>query len=566
MGSIWKILFESLVARMRRDRRINRPAIETPDEAGGKLADASLMRGLALQKSGDLDAAEVCYAEVLGRRPRDTNALNLLAIIASTRGNFDRAEDLLRDALSVSPGDIGCLNTLSTVLSGTGRHTEAVEALRTALKAAPDAELARKNLLFLLNLLPRVSREELLREHVEWACRHVSEQTHHTVDFKHWTGNGRDARLRIGYVSADFAAIHPVGRIIFPVIKAHDQSAFDVFCYDNSSGQSDLGGLPERMPDRWIRVRELDDMALAERIRADEINILIDLSGHTKGGRMHMFARKPAPVQVSWLGYLGTTGLEAMDWRITDPVADPAPEAQQWHVERLWYLPECLWPWMPPGCAVDAEVGRAPCLDSGHITFGAFNSFRKVNQEVLATWAELLKTAPGARLRIYGVPQGRTVDRLYDCFENLGVDIRRVDLMGLMDYDRYIQAYRDVDIALDTFPYSGGATTCESLWMGVPVVTLGGGGGFSRTSASFLTAIGLSELVTDAASGYIRIAADLAGNQEKVVALRGSLRRLISESPVSDVTRFTRALEQGYAAMWQEWRRSQSCNDVRTSG
>jgi predicted O-linked N-acetylglucosamine transferase (SPINDLY family) len=553
MSRIWQNLFETIATHLRRDRSVDRALAEVVVAPSDKALEASLMEGLALQKSGDLAAAEACYAEILRHSPGEARALNFLAIIASTRGDFDLAEDLLRDALSVCPGNVGCLNTLGTVLSATGRHAEAAEVLRAALRLAPETELARKNLLFLLNLMPGVSKEELAWEHIEWARRHVSGHPALPEEGKRRGGQSEDGRLRIGYVSADFSAVHPVGRIVFPVLKSHDQNVFDVFCYDNSSGQSDLGDLPERMRDRWVRVQALDDAALAERIRADGIDILVDLSGHTRGGRMHVFARRPAPVQVAWLGYLSTTGLKAMNWRITESMADPAPQAQKWHVERLWYLPDCLWPWTPPGCAADAEVGNAPCMASGHVTFGSFNSFRKINPEVLAIWAELLRAVPEARLRIYGVPQGHAVDRLYDRFESLGVDVGRIDLLSLMEYDRYMLAYREVDIALDTFPYSGGATTCESLWMGVPVVTLSGEGGFSRTSASFLNAIGLRALVTETPSVYVRTAATLAADPARVASLRHTLRHMISHSPVHDVQRFTRALEDAYRAMWQEW-------------
>lgn len=556
MNRFWQNIFEIIATHLRPDR--DRPVVGEVVVPGDKAVEASLMEGLALQKSGDLAAAEACYADILQHRPGESRALNFLAIIASTRGDFDRAEDLLKDALVVHPGSVECLNTLGTVLSATGRHAEAAEVLRAALRLAPEAELVRKNLLFLLNLMPGVSREELVCEHIEWARRHGSEHPALPGEGKRRGGHGGDGRLRIGYVSADFSAVHPVGRIVFPVLKGHDQNAFDVFCYDNSSGQGDLGCLPERMQDRWVSVQALDDASLAGRIRADGIDILIDLSGHTRGGRMHVFARSPAPVQVAWLGYLSTTGLQAMNWRITEPMADPAPQAGKWHVERLWYMPDCLWPWTPPSCAADLDVGNAPCMVSTCVTFGSFNSFRKINKEVLAVWGELLRAVPAARLRIYGVPQGRTVDRLYDYFESLGVDVGRIDLLGLMEYDRYMLAYREVDIALDTFPYSGGATTCESLWMGVPVVTLAGEGGFSRTSASFLNAIGLQVLVAGAPSDYVRIAATLAADPAGVASLRSTLRSRVFNSPVHDVQRFTRALEEAYQAMWKEWRAQQA--------
>jgi len=376
-------------------------------------------------------------------------------------------------------------------------------------------------------------------------------------DAANFPGSNAPGRLRVGYVSADFCS-HPVGRIVSGIFECHNRRSIEVFCYDNGSDRDEVNSVLRAHAEHWMDVGGLSDEALENRIYQDAIQVLVDLSGHTRRNRLRVFGKRPAPVQATWLGYLNTTGVETIDWRITSARADPPPYSQEWHTERLWYLAECPWTWSPPAIDPVPAISDLPCKKLGYVTFGSFNTFRKINDEVIHTWARILLDTPGGRLRVYGAPGGRAVDRVYDLFESHGVDPSRVDLFASVDYQRYLLAYGDVDISLDPFPYNGGATTCESLWMGVPVITLAGSGGFSRSGASIAGAVGLHDLIATTTSEYVEFAVRLARDIDGLASLRGSLRKRLLSSPLANVQQFTRDLENAYHGMWQHWLEKQT--------
>ena len=517
--------------------------------------DVYVADGVVHHRAGALTKAEVAYRNALKRNPHNVNALHLLGILTYRRGDLDEAEILVRHALLAHPGAHEILNTLAGILTSMGRHAEAEGALIQALHNTPDALKARANLLFLLNIIPGVSRDRLLAEHVEWGNRHASGDfmENNLNAWVDWQKFPDPERLRIGYVSADFC-YHPVGRIISGILRLHDRGVFEVFCYDNGSEKDEVNSTLRNYAEHWVEVEAMSDEVLAARIRSDRIQVLVDLSGHTRKHRLKVFGFKPAPVQATWLGYLNTTGIKAIDWRITDSRADPPPVAQQWHVERLWYLPDCPWIWEAPSPPVPL-VPEPPCVKNGYVTFGSFNTFRKINDKVLVTWTRILERIPNSRLRIHGAPRGKAVDRVYDLFEANGIASSRIDLFSPIEYRRYLSAFGDIDISLDPFPYNGGATTCESIWMGVPVVSLAGSGGFARSGASILGAMHLSELVATSEDGYVDVAAGLARNQEGLAKMRWSLRDRFLSSPLSDSLGFTRNLEKAYKGMWENWER-----------
>jgi predicted O-linked N-acetylglucosamine transferase (SPINDLY family) len=295
-------------------------------------------------------------------------------------------------------------------------------------------------------------------------------------------------------------------------------------------------------------VRNLDDESLADRIRRDRIDVLVDLSGHTRNNRLLVFARRPAALQVSWLGYLNTTGMRAMDWRIIAEDAE-LPGSEKYHSARLWTLPGFPWPWVPP-----EDVPKELDCDSGlgaqrDVTFGSFNAFRKLNGRVLAAWAEILRDVPGSRLHIYGVPSGMCVERTHELFEGWGIEAQRVSVFGKLDYQRYLSAYDEIDIALDTFPYTGGATTCESLWMGVPLITLAGAGGFGRSSTCFVRGIGFPELACESIEQYQRAAVDLALNDQSPLRRRREFRERVRAKLDPSPENFIRGLEAAFFGM-----------------
>lgn len=534
----------------RRIADVSRKAPRRESPVSGDWASDQIAAGLRLQKAGKFDAAEAIYRAVLSRQFDQPDALHLLATIEHGRGKLDDAEELVRQALTVEPQAVEYLNTLGTILGDTARPEAAVQAFRDALQVSPSALRPRSNLLFLLNLLPGVPRETMFEEHVEWARIHADPLLPERGPEPAASAVVPTMRgpLRIGYVSGDFWGGHPVGRIFSTVLPLHDRGRFRIHCYNNTRARDDLSEGLRACADSWLDVRDIDDKSLDRKIREDGIDVLVDLSGHTRNNRLTVFARRPARVQVGWLGYLNTTGMRAMDWRILSSDAE-LPGAERFHSEQLWHLDDLPWPWVPLAVAESSAGVQEECLPREHVTFGSFNSFRKLNKAVLAAWADILRAVPGSRLRIYGVPAGACVERTYDQFERAGIQAGRLSLFGAVDYLRYLHSYQDVDISLDPFPYNGGATTCESLWMGVPVVTLAGSGGFGRTSASFLSRLGFHELVSTSQEQYRETAIRLAGEPGSPYRMRQAFRDRVRASMGGSPLPFVQSLEQAYLGM-----------------
>jgi predicted O-linked N-acetylglucosamine transferase (SPINDLY family) len=364
------------------------------------------------------------------------------------------------------------------------------------------------------------------------------------------------APRRIGYVSGDFRQ-HSVSYFIGPVLAAHRAGPYEVHCYSNNERDDARSAVLRERAHHWHEVRGLDDEALAARLEADAIDVLVDLSGPTLGHRLGVFARRAAPVQVTWLGYPGTTGVAAIDWRLTDARADPGG-AETGYVERLWRLPGCFCCYEPPDDA--PEVAPPPAAAGGAITFGSFNAVFKLGEATLGLWARVLEAVPRSRLllKLEGGEHAANREALYARFERHGIAPRRVDIAGWTDTQApHLARYAEVDIALDTTPYNGVTTTLEALWMGVPVVTLEGTRHAGRTGATLLAAAGLDPalpLVAADAAGYVRLASRLAADPGARAALRATLRSRLAASPLLAAARCTREVEHALAAMWQQAR------------
>lgn len=337
------------------------------------------------------------------------------------------------------------------------------------------------------------------------------------------------------------------------MLSAHDKSQVNVLCY---SGVTKADRVTERMQahaDEWRNIAGLSDEHIAGIVREDAVDILVDLSGHTAGNRLLVFARKPAPVQATWIGYSDTTGLDAMDYLIADRFIAP-PETAPFFAEQLAWLPSCYLCYRPPDYA--PPVSRCPARSRGHITFGCFNNLAKVNAEVIATWAQILHAVPDARLvlKSRALSDRHTQDMYRQLFLKQGIMPERVDLLGLEPPHADVLAlYHEIDIALDTFPYSGCTTTCEALWMGVPVVTLEGSTFISRMGVSLLSNVGVQELIAESPRRYVELAVQLSQDLDRVESLRGGLRARLAASPLCDEATFTRTLEQCYRRMWRTW-------------
>jgi predicted O-linked N-acetylglucosamine transferase (SPINDLY family) len=528
-------------------------------EAAAKIANEALRLqpnsiaalnnlGLALSRlDTHFDQAELIFRHALKLDPALPDTYVNLARLYSTEDRNEEATRLLRKAVELAPTMAEAYNNLSSTLKFEGRLDEALACSRKALELQPDAS-AHSNLLFNLNYHPAIGPEEVFREHVAWAARYAAGAQPGRTAYAN--DPGPDRPLRIGYLSPDFRK-HPVATFIKPIIAAHDRQRFTVYCYANVMKHDDTTRWFADHTDHWRDIYGLPDARVDDLIRADRIDILVELAGHTSGNRLQLMARRPAPVQASYLGYLGTTGLSGIDYKLTDAVTDPPGLTEAYHTERLVRLPHGMWCYSPPGDA--PPVTATPAVGKGRVTFASFNNSAKVTREVVAVWARILHAVPTARLLMMTKGGGSVHDFYHEEFARHGIPPARLDLRARIPFQEYLALHGEVDIALDPFPYTGGTTTCHCLWMGVPVLTLPGQRAFSRSSAGILATLGLTDWVADSEDGYVAIAAAKAADVAGLQALRADLRRRMQDSPLTDAGVFTRGLEACYKDMWRAW-------------
>ena len=538
--------------------------------AGGHAAAAQLYReslelqpqdarvwcnlGAELGAIGQADEAERVYRRALELDPALAEAWYNLGRLLQEQGRVAEPENCYRAAAALV--DAGAnqplwqliYNNWGLLLYNQGRPQEAVALYRDALVLHAQASDLGSNLLFTLNSLPGLDPEAVTAEHLAWGARHADRFAPAQAEFANSAEPHRT--VRVGYVSADFRR-HAVAFYMEPVLRKHRRDRFEVYCYSNWAKPDDVTEQFRGLCDRWRDIAGVDDAMAAQMVRDDRIDILVDLSGHTEGNRLLLFARKPAPIQVTYMGYLGTSGMAAMDLRITDPHIDPVGVAEPLYRERLLRLPHGIICYQPPPDA--PQVPALPALQRGHVTFGSFNSFPKLTEATQRVWARLLARLPGARLRVVSAPAGEACDRMLAIFESEGVFANRIDVLGRMPYRAYLEQYLQVDIALDPYPYNGGTTTLESLWMGVPVISRAGLAGFSRCGASHLSNVGLDNLIAGSWEEYTDIALRLAGDLPRLAALRAGLRARMRDSPLLDASGFAAGLEALYRQAWQEW-------------
>jgi protein O-GlcNAc transferase len=507
-----------------------------------------------LQDLGKPNEAIAAFREAIRIEARMAPAFSNLGNALRDRGQLEEAIGAYQEALRLEPALVQTLSNLANALQDQGRLDEAVAAFRRAIDAAPDDPLAHSNLLFCLNRDDRVSADRLFADHREWD-RRFGHRAPRVVAHANDRDTGR--RLRIGYVSPDFR-LHSAAYFLEPLLKAHDRQAIEVFCYADVKRPDTVTAHLQAFADHWRSTVTLSDDGLAERIGADGIDILVDLAGHTSNNRLLVFARKPAPVQVTWLGYPNTTGLEAIDYRLVDAVTDPVAEGDgwaggSWASETLVRLEGCFVCY--GGLRGAPDPAAAPSRKTAAVTFGSFNNPTKVSPGTLDAWATLLRRLPGARLLLKGKPFADATARalLLARLGERGVAPERVELVAWVPNTfAHLALYHRVDIALDPFPYNGTTTTCEALWMGVPVVTLRGDRHAARVGASLLGQVGLADLVANSVEEYVEIALALARDAARRDDLRGSLRPRLVASPLCDGPAFARKIEAAFRRR-QRW-------------
>ncbi len=540
----------SALAALRRYREAGehcRRALDIRDD----LAEAHNVLGVTLEAQGRAEAALECYARALRLRPEFPEALNNQGNALARLGRPAEAEAGYRAALAIRPGYATAWNNLGHVLEVQGEAAEAVACYRRALEWAPEFALAHSNLLLALHYLPGVDPATLFAEHRRWAERHAKAGAGRRPGHRNHPEPER--RLRLGYLSADFRT-HSVAYFLEAALEWYDREGFELICYSNSPVEDATTARLRALVPEWRSVHELDDEGAAELIRRDRVDILVDLGGHTAGGRPRLLALKPAPLQVSWLGYPDTTGLEEVDYRLSDELADPPGLTDGFYTERLVRLPAPFLCYRPPAEA--PAPGPPPVRRQGRITFGAFHNLAKIHPEVAQVWAQILRAVPGSRLLMKAAALGeaRVRERIRKLFASCGLEGSRLELRGRVpELSGHLAVYGEVDIALDAFPYAGTTTTCEALWMGVPVITLVGRTHASRVGLSLLSAVGLAELAKASLPEYVAAAVSLAGEPDRLGELRAGLRERMGASPLTDGRRFVRRLEEAYRAMWRRW-------------
>lgn len=520
-------------------------------EAEPGLAQALYNVGNVLKERGNLVEAAARFQEALARQPDNAEWHRNLGSVLHRQGKIEEAVVAFRAATNLDPASHEAYLDLGNALTDKGRHEEAQQCYRQAIRLKPDYGDAHSNLLLTLNYTHGNDPETLFGEHLAWA-RHNAEQFGANIA-SHLNDRSLGRRLRVGYISPDFRR-HSISFFIEPILAAHDRTHFEIFCYSDLTKGDDVTGRLRDLSDTWRSIAGMTDEQAAELIRQDRIDILVDLAGHTGHNRMLLFARKPAPVQVSYLGYPNTTGLHTMDYRLTDAYADPEGLTERYHTEELVRLPRGFLCYLPPGDS--PEVAPLPCLSTGHITFGSFNNFVKLRGEMVRLWADLLDALPDAHLVLKGngYADPATQKEIREKFSSHGVSGERLAIHGpTKSLADHLGFYSQVDIGLDVYPYNGATTTCEALWMGVPVVTLAGRTHVSRVGASILNQVGLAHCVTGSAGEYVAAALKLARDREGLERLRRNLRQRLWGSPLCDAQGFTRGLESVYRQRWRRW-------------
>lgn len=525
--------FEEAIKRMRLAAEQATASVDLLDELAGLWLDV-----------GDHAQALAVADRVLVKAPQHASAYNRRGAALLELGHLSQAQRAFEQSIECNATHARVWSNLGNVLRDLLQGQEALAAYVKVIEIEPTQPDHYTNLLMAANYLG-ISDGPL----VDAA---LAIQNQRAVAATSWLNESDPARpLRIGLVSGDFRD-HPVGRFLVAPLAALQGRPIELFAYSNHWRSDSVTEALQGVIPNWRPIHGVSDERVAEMISADRIDILVDLAGHTGYGRLNVFARKPAPVQVAWFGYFASTGLQAIDYVMADPIVLP-PSEEIHFVEKVWRLPDTYYCYTPP--QVKVEGGPLPALRTGHVTFGCFNNAAKLNEEVLSCWSEILKALPKSRLFLKSshFSQPEVVATLQARFEKLGVGAGRLQFEGADGFDRYLSAYRNVDIALDPFPFTGGATTADALWMGVPVLTLKGQRFISHQGETILSSVGLTDWIANGREDYIALAVSKAGNLYSLFELRRNLRERLLGSAFADAPRLATHLEAAWRGMWRNW-------------
>ena len=522
--------------------------------ATASRAEKEFMRYIAaglLYRARQPQRAEILYKEILESLPDNMAIYNELASLCRNQGRVTEAVQYLETALEIEPDEPKIMGNLGVYLLQLGQAEKAMVLLRKTVEKIPDNNFGYSNLFLCMHYVPGVARKDIFEESKRWAQRnaplHLAKTQHNNTPDPH-------RRLRIGYISPDFRQ-HSVAYFFEPLLDGHNREAVEVYGYGSIA---DPDKATARLRDKFDTYRDiikLTDKEVADLVENDEIDILVDLAGHTGNSRIFVLAYKPAPIQVTWLGYPDTTGMSQVDYRITDSIADP-PGSEKFYAEKSYNLPDgflCYGPdeVMPPVVPLSA-------IKKGYITFGAFNESNKINPVIIDLWSRILKATPNSKL-LLKFKAGRDDEFRQAClqqFEKAGISGERITICGWVSLQKHLKLYNHVDISLDTYPYNGTTTTCESLLMGVPVISLVGEHHMSRVGLSILTRLGLEFFAASTPDEYVSKATALAAKPDALAKIHAQVRARMAVSPLCNRDLFTKNIEQAYRQMWHDYCRS----------
>jgi protein O-GlcNAc transferase len=511
------------------------------------MATAHNNLGSALRDQGKLEEAIENFREAIRLQPAFPEAHNNLGIVLRDQRKFDEAIASFQQALRLKPDYRQAFNNLAIALKSQGNLTASIGNFQHALRLNPNDAEVHSNLIFSLHYHPDYDSLAIYQEAQRWNDRHAEPLGKYLQP--HTNPPDRNRRLRIGYVSPDFRD-HCQSFFTIPLLSNHDHSQTEIFCYADDRKPDAVTQRHRGYVDVWRSTVGHSDQQVAELIRSDQIDILVDLTMHMAKNRLLVFARKPAPVQVTWLAYPGTTGIAAMDYRLTDPYLDPPGEGDACYTEQSIRLPDTFWCYDP--LTDGPPVNDLPALTNGFITFGCLNNFCKVNDAVVVLWARVLRAVPHSRLLMLA-PTGQARGHVLEILRQEGIDDSRVEFFDKQPRQVYLHLYHQIDLGLDLLPYNGHTTSLDAFWMGVPTTTLIGKTVAGRAGWSQLCNLGLQELAARTPEEYVEVTGQLAGDLSRLKDLRAALRARLQASPLMDGKRFARHMEESYRRMWTTW-------------
>lgn len=512
-----------------------------------QLANAHYNLGCVLRDQGRLDQAIAAYARALQLSPGLADAHYAMGMALGEKDRTDEAAVHYARAAALRPNFAMAHNDLGNIYKDQGLLDEAMACYQRASELDPTHAAIHSNRVYVAHFHPGYDPARIFDEHRRWNQRHAEPLKKWIQPHANTPDPGR--RVRIGYISPDLS-LAPVGRFIEPLLRCTDRAEFEVFCYSDVRAPDVLTRRLQNRADVWRDIVGMPDEQVANHVREDRIDIAVDLTMHMTHHRLLVFARKPAPVQVTYLAYCSTTGLETIDYRFTDSWLEPPALGDQFYSEQSVFLPETYWCYAP---GLEAPpIGPLPAQRAGHVTFGCLNNFCKATTGALMAWCRVLREMPNSRFLLHAKP-GSHRQRVFNLLRQQGIDPARLRFVSHLSMPDYFRLYNEIDICLDPFPWPGGTTTCDALWMGAPAITLAGQTAVGRAGVSILSNAGLPELIAQTQDEYVRMAVKLGTDLPRLAEIRAGLRQRMQNSPLTDAPRFAKNVGAAYRLMWKKW-------------